>query len=232
MLYLVFILIKGFKLASRRVGVVVGRRSSLKIVLFGATGRTGRWLLEGAVQRGWQVTAAVRDPAKLEPLPPGVQVLRIEARDGEAIARAIEGQDAVISALGGEGLARSDVLTTAMRHIVAGMTVHGVKRIVWIASAGIDGEIPGPFGWLVQFILRHVLTDHRGAVEQLRQGNFDWTVMRPMGLTDGPVSVPVRTSLAGVPRGGRNVSRASVAQVVLDAIEHGEHVKQDPALAH
>ena len=55
-----------------------------------------------------------------------------------------------------------DVLTTAMRHIVAGMTRHGVRRIVWIASAGIDGEIPGPFGWLVQFILRHVLAGAGG----------------------------------------------------------------------
>lgn len=203
----------------------------MKVVLFGATGRTGRLLLEGAVQRGWTVTAAVREPGKLEPVPPGVEVVRIEARDGESIARAIAGQEVVLSALGGEGLSRSDVLATAMRYIVAGMNAHGVQRIVWIASAGIDGEIPGPFGWLVQFILRHVLADHRGAVEQLRASSLAWTVLRPMGLTDGPLTRNVRLALEGIPPGGRNVSRADVAHVVLEATAHASHVREAPAVS-
>ncbi len=203
----------------------------MKVVLFGATGRTGRLLLEGAVQRGWTVTAAVRDPGKLDPVPPGVQVVRVEARDGESIARAIAGQEVVISAFGGDGLSRSDVLTTAMRHIVAGMAAHGVHRIVWIASAGIDGEIPGPFGWLVQFILRHVLADHRGAVDQLRASALEWTVVRPMGLTDGPLTRNVRLALEGIPPGGRNVARADVAHVVLETIAHANHVREAPAVS-
>ena len=203
----------------------------MKIIVFGASGRTGRLLIEGAIARGWSVTAAVREPARLPNLPPEVRIARIEARDGEAIAAAIAGHDAVISALGGEGLSRSDVLTTAMRHIVAGMGASGVKRIVWIASAGIDGEIPAPFGWLVQFILRHVLADHRGAVDLLRSGDLGWTVFRPMGLTDGPLTRGVRTALQGVPAGGRNVSRADLADVVLEAIATGSHVRQAPALA-
>lgn len=203
----------------------------MKIVLFGATGRTGRLLLQGAVQRGWTVTAAVRDPGKLKDVPPGVDVVRIEARDGESIARAIAGHDVVVSALGGEGLSRSDVLTTAMRHLVAGMRQHGVRRIVWIASAGIDGEIPAPFGWLVQFILRHVLADHRGAVDQLRGSDLEWTVLRPMGLTDGPLTRDVRTALEGIPRGGRNISRADLAHIVLEAIASGAYLRQAPSVS-
>ena len=165
-------------------------------------------------------------------MPEGVRVVSADARDAEAIAGAIAGQDAVVNALGAANLGPSTILKTAMAHIVAGMRNHEVTRIVAIASAGIDREIPPPVGWLAHWFLRNVLADHRGAADLLREGDLAWTVLRPMGLTDGPLTRVVRSTSHGVPRGGREVSRADVAHFLVDALARESSLREAPALAY
>ena len=72
----------------------------MNVVVFGATGRTGRLLVEGALARGHVVTALVRAPEKLGDLRDRVRVVRGDVLDGGAVSDAVDGQDAALVALG------------------------------------------------------------------------------------------------------------------------------------
>ncbi|KAM8986074.1 flavin reductase (NADPH) [Ara ararauna] len=107
-----------------------------KIAIFGATGRTGKAVLELAVEEGLEVTVLVRDPARLPtPLPP-VRIVRGDARDPAAVAEAVRGQDGVIIALGtGNDLSPTTVMSEGTRTIVEAMKAHGVRKVVACLSA-------------------------------------------------------------------------------------------------
>src|SRR5262245_58416272 len=87
--------------------------SRMRVVVFGATGRTGRFVVEAALSRGLDVTGAARDP---EALPSGVRAIEVDARDSASVSTALEGADAVISAM---GLPTDSPPTTALSEATA-----------------------------------------------------------------------------------------------------------------
>ena len=72
----------------------------MKITVFGASGRTGREVVRQALAAGHDVTAFVRDPAKLSVHYDKVSMIKGDVSDSSAVMQGIEGQDAVVSALG------------------------------------------------------------------------------------------------------------------------------------
>jgi nucleoside-diphosphate-sugar epimerase len=117
----------------------------MKLVIFGATGRTGRHLLEQARQAGHQVTAIVRDPDRLPtPIPQGLRVLAADVMNPAAIAPAIAGADAVITAIAPPGgRAPSTVGPDSARSIIQAMREVGARRLVAITGSMVDDT--GPF---------------------------------------------------------------------------------------
>ena len=89
----------------------------MKIALFGATGRTGRVVMELALSAGHEVTVLARDPRKLRQPQKGLRVIEGDARRGSDVATAVQGADVVISALGSGG----DTVTLFGRHAMAAM---------------------------------------------------------------------------------------------------------------
>lgn len=125
----------------------------MRIVVFGSTGGVGRHVVERAASAGHQVTAFARTPAKL-PQIDGVTIVQGDAFDAVAVATAIAGQDAVVSALSSStGLRRSNELERMTSNIVAGMQAEGVDRIAYCASLGVDDELTGVIGRGVQWVL-------------------------------------------------------------------------------
>src|SRR5881396_3558199 len=116
---------------------MIGRSGILKVVVFGAAGQTGRLLTERAVADGHQVTAFVRDPARMDLLNGSVRVIQGNVLDSAAVDRAVAGQEAVLVALGTATRRGSpQVLPQGIRHILAAMERHGVRRIVVLSAAG------------------------------------------------------------------------------------------------
>ncbi len=190
----------------------------MKLIVFGATGGVGRQVLTQALAAGHEVTAFVRSPEKLGRLP-GVRVVAGDAFDAEAVSAAIAAHDAVVSALGSSrGLSRSDELQRMTRSIVDGMAAHGVRRIAYCASAGIDGELPGVSGTAIQWMLRHPLADHRAAVGLIDAAGLDATIARPTGLNDDPLVTDYLEAFGGPPQTGRSIPRASVAHFLVKAL--------------
>ena len=151
--------------------------------------------------------------------------------DVSALTDAMNGHDAVVSCLGTD-LSDEDFLARVTDALVPAMKANGVTRIIYLASAGIDQEIPGLAGKVVTFMLRKPLRDHRAAVDLWRNSSFDYTIVRPMQLTDGPRTSVYRVSVDGIPENGKQISRADVAQFMLNAAEDQLFIRQSIGLAY
>lgn len=202
----------------------------MKLFVLGATGRTGHQFIDQAIEHGHEVTAYVREQKKLIRTPQ-LEVIEGDLLNAAALETALVGHDAVISCLGTD-LSDPDFLARVSDKLVPAMRATGVNRIVYLASAGIDHEIPGLTGKAITFMLRKPLRDHRAAVDLWRHSSFDYTIVRPMQLTDGPRTSVYRTALDGIPDDGRKISRADVAQFILQTVEQGDFMRQSVALAY
>ena len=190
----------------------------MKLIIFGATGGVGAHVVEQALARGHEVTVLARTPAKVTDS--RVEVVQGDAFDPQAVAAAIAGKDAVISCLGStEGPDKDTSLRTMAGNIAEAADAAGVRRVVWCASEGIDGEIPGLFGKFVMKMLAKPLADHRAAVERLGARGLTLTVVRPRALNDKPLTTDYVEDFGGPSRGGYSISRASVAHFIVKCLE-------------
>lgn len=203
----------------------------MKIALFGATGKTGTLVLNNLLAKSHTVTALVRTPAKITLTSPQLKLVQGDALILSDVERAIEGCDAVISVLGLPSLKPSTLLTSSVGNIAAAMKTKGVKRIISMGSAGILNEMSGLPGMIIGFILRNVLKDHRGAYNILHDSPLEWTVVRPLTLTDGPATGRYQTTETGLPKNGRSISRADVADFIVQILEQGNYIRQSPGIA-
>lgn len=205
----------------------------MKIIVFGATGGVGRHVVNQALQAGYEVTAFVRDLTKLQIENDHLHVIRGDATNAEEVSAAIAGHDAVISCLGSNKMvAKSTQLEEMTQHIVAGMEAHHVKRIVYTASAGINNELPGVGGKMVMKMLQNVLTDHRHAVDLIQaHKDLQYTIVRPLGLTNDDYTGEYREAKEGVPENARNIPRADVAHFILKALGDDTYIGESVGIA-
>src|ERR1700716_3100022 len=96
----------------------------MNLVVLGATGRTGRLVVEQALISGHNVTALVRSPEKVATSHPNLRVVIGAATETSAVSGALEGADAVISTLGG----KPSVIADSTRAIVAAARTGGGRR--------------------------------------------------------------------------------------------------------
>jgi putative NADH-flavin reductase len=209
----------------------------MRILIFGATGGTGRELVVQARDRGHDVTAFVRTPSKLTIQDARLRVVPGDIRRPDAIHAAIPGHDAALSALGTRSLGRTTLPSDAAREIVRAMEANGVRRILWESSLGV-GESrrqPGPlYNWLlVPLLLRHAFADKERPEAILRASALDWTIVRPAALTNGPRTGAYRVgSDACAGRLFPRISRADVAHFMLEELVRRAHVRQAISLCY
>ncbi|TLZ75789.1 MAG: SDR family oxidoreductase [Methanobacteriota archaeon] len=209
----------------------------MRIVLFGATGRTGHLLLQRALRLGHNVSAYVRDPARLEVKHDRLHVVRGDVLDPLSVHWAVAGADAVLSALGFSARRPPPILSDGVRHILDGMETHRVRRIVVLSAAGALHERAGFFVGtvglgLARLFLPGVYAEHRKMLETLQRRNLDWTAVRPVLLTDGPPTGRYRVVTEGIPRWGFRISRADVADFMIQQLTSDAFVRKMPAIAN
>ncbi|AQZ62647.1 Flavin reductase [[Actinomadura] parvosata subsp. kistnae] len=199
----------------------------MKITVFGATGGTGLELLRQGLERAHDVTAVVRDAGRL---PAGLRdrldVLEADIMNPDAIAPAVAGRDAVLSAMGSRERGPTTVQTDSITSILAAMRREGTRRLLMVSAAGLEADAgDGPFTryvlkpLIVQRLFRHSYADLARA-EQLLRGStgVDWTIVRPARLTDAGRTGAYRTARDLSVRGGLSTSRADVADCMLELI--------------
>lgn len=220
----------------------------MKLAIVAATGGVGRELLDQAIADGHEVTAVVRNPAKLDREVRSVAA-DLSAPDPAALRAAVQGADAVLSAFGPSGPADAGVTASGTRAIVEAMKASGVHRIVAVSAAPVSttpsagrphpprhdpGEGPlmrrigTPIG---RRVLGRVFADLAAMEDVLRESGLDWTVVRPPRLTGKPVSGAYRTALGRNLRGGTAVARADVAHYMLRALADPATIGQAVGIA-
>lgn len=212
----------------------------MRITVLGATGGTGRQLVDQALEAGHHVTAVVRDPERLRlrrSASSGLDVVNADVMDPEAIGAAVAGRDAVVSALGAAPRTEASVCSDGARAIIAAMRTTGTRRLVVVTAGGhVVDEGDGPFTRAVfKPVLRRVLkanfADFARTDRIVRDSGLDWTIMRPPRLTDGAPR-PYRTATDRNVRGGSSLARADLAHAILATLAEPATVRHTIGLGY
>src|ERR1041384_7598497 len=121
------------------------RQTQMKLTIFGATGAAGTSLTGQALAAGHEVTAIVRDPARLAiPVHGRLRIVTANVMDPAAIAPALDGADAAISSIGPRGTGPTTVIADSVRSIIQAMDKTGTRRFVQVSGSIVadDGESP------------------------------------------------------------------------------------------
>jgi putative NADH-flavin reductase len=207
----------------------------MKLAIMAATGGVGQQLLRQALAAGHDVTAVVRNPAKL---PADLREARIVTADLAApqpsvLEAAIAGTDAVLSGLGPHSNSSAGIAAAGTRAIAAAMDATAIRRLVVVSAAPI-GTVSSPGRPTPPkhdpgdgFFMRHlgapfaraafgkVYADLAAMEDLLRDSDLDWTVIRPPKLTSKPLTGHYRTATGQNVRGGFSVPRPDVAHLML-----------------
>jgi uncharacterized protein len=203
----------------------------MNIVMFGATGTLGSRILNELVSRGNNVTAVVRDPAKLCSYE-NVTGTSGDIFDSASVDEAARGADVVVSAYG-PGPENPDLLLKATASLIEGVEASGVKRLVMVGGAGSLEVAPGvhlvdtpnfPAEW------KGIALSHRDALGLLRRSKLDWTSVSPAAyIHPGERTGRFRLGLDQLitdEKGNSEISAEDFAIALADEVENPRHIRQ------
>ncbi|MFF7383562.1 NAD(P)H-binding protein [Streptomyces griseoluteus] len=210
----------------------------MRLTVFGATGGVGGEIVRQALDAGHEVTAVVRDPARLAVTGERLRVVRADLSEPEAVRGAVAGRDAVLSGLGARSRKAAGVTARLTRAVLAAMAAEGVRRLVIVSAAPVgpapedDGPLDRALRSVVSAVLRDVYADLRETEAELARSTAEWTSVRPPRLLDRPLTGRYRTVTGGFPRAGRTIGRADVAHAMLAALGDPATVRQGVGVAY
>jgi nucleoside-diphosphate-sugar epimerase len=208
----------------------------IRLLVIGATGGTGREIVQQALGQGHQVTAFVRDPAKLQIEHANLRVAKGDVLDYASVESAMRGQDAVVSALGHKRLFYpNQIQSDGMRNILRAMTGCDVPRLICETALGIGSSVgrlglPHTF-FILPLVLPFYMWDKLRQEELITISDRDWVIVRAGVLTNGPAR--------GSYRHGRDagnyfwpvlISRADVADFMLKQLRDDTYLGMAPGV--
>ena len=200
----------------------------MKLFVIGATGGTGREIVQQALERGHHVSAFVRSPEAVTLKHERLAVLKGNVTGEDQLSEAMQNHDAVLSALGPrEAFKPSTLLHDSALATTRAMQRSGVKRLLILSAAA---HFPGIPNRIVSFILRSHMRDSLAMEKVVRDSGLDWTIARPPRLTHEQYAT-YRSREGVAPQKGFTLSRKAVAAFMLDAIEQKKHVHKIVGIA-
>jgi len=208
----------------------------MNLLIFGASGGTGRCLLEQSLAQGHHVTAFTRSPAKVAIQHPNLKVVQGDMLDYDSVAAAMPGHDAVLSTLGVYLFKKNTVLSDGTRNIIRAMEAHGVNRFVCETALGIS-DSRDQLSLFVEFIfypflLRHFFPDKERQELAIRQSSLDWIIVRPARLTNGKQTGQYRHGFGPHEKIKGSVSRADTAEFMLKQLTDDTYLRKTPGLSY
>lgn len=203
----------------------------MNVIVFGASGATGRLVVEFAVAAGHVVTAFVRDARRLTVAQSRARVVEGDALDQTSVANALRGQDAVICTLGTmptgkEDMARRQpgvpVCSVGTRNILTAMESCGCRRLVVESSASVGESYSAGIlgaGFIVRLALKQVMQDKELQEASTMASDCNWTIVRPVKLTDAPAKGTLRAGVDLRWNIASSATRADVAGYMLKILD-------------
>ena len=208
----------------------------MKLAIFGATGRTGRPLVEQALEAGHSVVALVRVSEKMSMKNANLTLIQGDSTNAADVERTVQGVDAVLSVLGQSKGSPRNLLEVSMRNIVVAMRKYGVRRLVSLTGAGVDAPEDRPrfANHVIKFALKtlsgHILKDAEQHAEIIKNSGLDWVIVRGPMLNEGPQTGKYRVGWVGVNTGPR-ISRADLANFMLKQVTDDTYLHKLPMVS-
>jgi putative NADH-flavin reductase len=224
-------------------------RAAMRLVIFGATGGTGRRLLERAIAEGHEVMALVRNPSKMTAHHQRLKIFVGDVFDPRRVQEAVAGNEAVISVLGARQPSNplhprspgdpQGPASVGSENIIAAMKEHGLRRFVCQTAWGV-GESKEGTGFagsffmkvLVPPLLRDEYANKEAQERVIRESGLEWIIVRPMILTNGPWTNDYRARVDLKPGRRPYISRADVVDFLMRQLTDDTFVRKTPAVGY
>ncbi len=215
----------------------------MKILILGATGRTGKYVIDEALKKGHKVSAIARDPDKLKNYE--IDIIQGTPYDYETVEKALTGCDAVINTLNVSRksdnpwsplAAPKDLISKSASNAIKAMEKTGIKRFVALSTIGAGRSWKTSPAILRFFVsisnLRYAFADHGKQEELLENSSIDYTICRaPMLSSEVNSSGAIATRENEIPK-SMKLSRNSAAEVFIKIIENKEFIRQTVSLSN
>ncbi|MEM6843973.1 MAG: SDR family oxidoreductase [Bacteroidota bacterium] len=206
------------------------------IAVFGSTGGTGKAVVEQALEKGYEVTALVRTPSKLNIVHDHLYFVQGNAMQYEDVQAVVTEKDAVLCCLGTRAADKTMVRAMGTENIVRVMEEENIRRLICQTSLGY-GDSASAMPWymtyiIIPYLLKNAFKDHAEQERIIEQSDLDWTIARPGSLTNGPKTENYRHGFPPATRTKLRISRADVAHFMLDQIESDGYLHQRVGLSY
>lgn len=216
---------------------------SRKILILGATGRTGKHAIPMALEKGYEVVALVRNPAKIVVKHDRLTIVEGLPTNIDDIRKAMEGCDAVLSLLSpltrGEAISfrkinAPRILEKSMINVVRVMNEYGVKRILILSSVGV-GNSWKYTPWYVKVLVRLtnfkvIFADHNAQEDLIQTSGTNWTIARPAGLNENEKIGTLAVTYDHTPKPFQ-MSRKLLAKFFIDNLYSKDFIHKMPMLS-
>ena len=216
----------------------------MKILLLGASGRTGKLVLHEALMQGYEVNCVVRDTTKIQ-----IESARLKLFEGDVLRKdtlkqAMQNCQIIISVL---NISRhtdfpwsrlrtpSSLLSDAMKTVISLAEKQVIKRLIVCSAWGVSetkADLPFWFDWLIEHSnIKAAYKDHERQEGIIRQSDLDWTIVRPAGLINLKRSQKLIESDDNQPKPKLTINRITVAKYLIDAIKTDQLIKKAPVIS-
>jgi len=209
----------------------------VRLLVVGASGRTGRILTDRALERGHEVTALDIGPAAAAETRERLRAVHGDILAPDTLPAAMEGIDAIVSLVSPHPRRNGRVYVEGTRNLTDAAVRVGVRRLVVVSAEGA-GVNPARLPFFYRVVLKIPVVARlypdlaRMETDLMARTDVDWTIVRAAVLSDGPGTGVYRTQVGDVIPGGSRISRADLAGFLLAVVESGDYVKQRVAIAY
>jgi uncharacterized protein YbjT (DUF2867 family) len=223
---------------------LLGEANGMKLLLLGATGRTGRWTLEYALEAGHHAVALVRNPGKVVARSRKLSVVVGTPENANDVRNAMAGCDAVVSTLNNNRT--SDLpwarpvsppmfIARSIRNAIAAMRATAANRIVVLSAVGVGDSFayaPAITRLLIRTTNLHIVfEDHEAQEAALRESALNWTCVRAAILKNARSRGKLVVSYGGQPKPGLTIGRERVAQFMIDILQDPAFFRKSPVIS-
>ncbi|WP_183573737.1 NAD(P)-dependent oxidoreductase [Mucilaginibacter sp. X5P1] len=216
---------------------------SKRILILGATGRTGKHAVSFALAQGYQVVALVRNPAKILVNSEGLTIITSVPTDINDVRNAMKDCDAVISLLAplphGKAISirkidHPRILERSIYNVLDVMKEYHIKRIMILSTVGAgDSWRYNP--WYVKLLARLtnfkvIFEDHNAQERLIRASGTNWTIARPVGLNESETMGTLAITYDHTPKPFR-MSRKLLAKFFIDNLYSETYIHKAPMLS-
>ncbi|AXY09793.1 MULTISPECIES: SDR family oxidoreductase [Bacillus] len=209
--------------------------STNKIAILGANGKAGKFLVNEALEKGYQVKILTRNSNNIKITNENLEIINGDARDFSSIRKLLKGCRAVINAVG-QPKNESYIFSTVTKHILEAMKEFEVKRYILISggSLNVTGDqkrIVNKIGaTLFKVVLSKMMQDKYKELQTIQDSDVDWTIVRLPFVMEGKGIGKIKESLVDMP--GMKIRNSDIAPFVIKEINSERYIGKCPFISN